>query len=59
MSIAIGHREYHDTIHLLWNQGVRMFTGEFWYDGKSDAEKVVSEASVFLRNQIESAVETA
>jgi predicted hexulose-6-phosphate isomerase len=59
MTFGTGHTEYYESIQLLWRQGVRMFTGEFWYDGKSDAEKVVSEAAVFLRNQIESAVETA
>ncbi len=59
MMFGAGHTEYHDTIRLLWNQGVRMFTGEFWHDGKSDAEKVISEAAVFLRYQIESAVEAA
>ncbi len=57
MAFGTGHTEYRDTIQLLWRQGVRMFTGEFWHDGKSDAEKVISMSAVFLRNQIESAVE--
>jgi len=55
MNFGTGHTEYHDCIKLLWDMGVRMYTGEFWYDGKGNAESVISEASAFLRNKIEQA----
>ncbi len=58
MNFGTGHTQYHDCIQLLWSLGVRIYTGEFWYDGKSDAEKTISEASLFLRNYIEKAAET-
>jgi len=57
MTFGSGHTEYHDCLQVLWQQGVRMFTGEFWYDGKSDAEQVISDASQFLRRRIDDAVE--
>ena len=55
MGFGTGHTEYNKSIKLLWSMGVRMFTGEFWYDGKSDAEITISEASAFLRKKIETA----
>ena len=57
MNFGSGHTQYHDCIQLLWRMGVRMYTGEFWYDGTSDAEKTISEANLFLRNHIEKAAE--
>ena len=57
MSFGTGHSEYHNCIRLLWDIGVRMYTGEFWYDGKSNAESVISDAAAFLRNKIEQAIE--
>jgi len=56
MNFGSGHTEYLNCIQLLWGMGVRMFTGEFWYDGKSDAEEVVTEAAKFLHNKIEQAI---
>ncbi|MCJ7694416.1 MAG: L-ribulose-5-phosphate 3-epimerase, partial [Anaerolineaceae bacterium] len=58
MRFGTGHTEYHECIKLLWSMGVRMFTGEFWYDGKSNAEETISEAASFLRTHIEKVVET-
>jgi len=57
MVFGTGHTEYSACLQELWQQGVRMFTGEFWYDGKSDAEQVISDASQFLRSRIEKAAE--
>lgn len=57
MNFGTGHTEYHNCIKSLWDMGVRMFTGEFWYDGKSDAEKIISQSAFFLRNTIEEAAE--
>ena len=58
MKFGTGHTEYHDCLLELWKQGVRMFTGELWYDGKNNAEKVISDASQFLRSRIDHVVET-
>ena len=58
MNFGTGHTEYDPCIETLWNMGVRMFTGEFWYDGKRDAEQVITSASAFLREKIEQATET-
>lgn len=53
MTFGTGHTEYESCIELLWNMGVRMFTGEMWYQGGSDAESVIRAASSFLRDKIE------
>jgi predicted hexulose-6-phosphate isomerase len=53
MHFGEGHTEYDACIQLLWDMGVRMYTGEFWYDGKSDPEVIISEASTFLRKKID------
>ena len=57
MVFGTGHTDYHNVIRVLWQQGVRMYTGEFWHDGKRDAEKSISEAAVFLRSRIETAAQ--
>ncbi len=56
MNFGNGHTEYLDCIRLLWGMGVRMFTGEFWYDGKRDVKETISSASKFLRDKIEQAI---
>lgn len=56
MSFGSGHTPYIECIQVLWRMGVRMFTGEFWYDGKSDVETSLLTSSAFLRNKIELAV---
>lgn len=50
-----GHTEYVQSIRELWRQGVRMFTGEFWYHGEENYRENLKAASVFLRNKIEEA----
>ena len=56
MVFGTGHTQYQDCIQVLWGMGVRMYTGEFWYDGKSEIESSLVASSKFLRNQIETAV---
>lgn len=51
-----GHTEYNRCIEELWNQGVRMFTGEFWYLGNETYEKDIRDAACFLRGKIDSFV---
>ena len=52
-----GHTEYDRCIEALLKMGVRMFTGEFWYQKGQDYEKVIRDSSDFLRNKIESAAQ--
>lgn len=56
MVFGTGHTQYQECIRVLWDMGVRMFTGEFWYDGKSEIESSLATSSKFLRNQIETAI---
>lgn len=56
MVFGTGHTQYQECIQLLWSMGVRMFTGEFWYDGKSEVESSLTTSAQFLRNQIETAI---
>ncbi len=56
MIFGTGHTQYQECIRVLWGMGVRMFTGEFWYDGKSEIESSLVTSSKFLRNQIETAI---
>jgi len=56
MIFGTGHTQYLECVQVLWDMGVRMFTGEFWYDGKSEVETSLVASSIFLRNQIETAV---
>jgi predicted hexulose-6-phosphate isomerase len=56
MVFGTGHTPYQECIQVLWSMGVRMFTGEFWYDGTSEIESSLLTSSKFLRNQIETAI---
>ena len=56
MDFGTGHTEYEPCIKLLWELGVRHFTGEFWFRQGSDYGQVTAAASRFLRQKIESAV---
>lgn len=47
-----GHTEYTRCIGELWQQGVRMFTGEFWYLGSETYVDDICAASRFLRTKI-------
>lgn len=50
-----GHTEYVPCIKAALDMGVRMFTGEFWYQQGQDYMKVISESNEFLRNVIREA----
>lgn len=50
-----GHTEYSRCIEQLWSQGVRMYTGEFWYHKEENYKKNICAASAFLRFKIENA----
>lgn len=47
-----GHTEYDRSIRELWNQGVRMFVGEFWYHDGDDYANIIQNAAAFLRKKI-------
>ena len=51
-----GHTEYTSCIEELWKQGVRMFTGEFWYNEKREYKSSLLDASNFLREKIEQVI---
>ncbi len=51
-----GHTEYVRCIKELWSQGVRMFTGEFWYKGEDNFVQIMQNSSKFLRAKIEEAI---
>lgn len=55
MDFGSGHTEYEACVKLLWELGVRHFTGEFWFRQGSDYEQVTAAAARFLRQIIESA----
>jgi len=57
MRFGTGHTEYEPCIAELLRQGVRMFTGEFWYQKEPDWQQNVCAASSFLREKIEAASE--
>ena len=50
-----GHTEYVRCIREALEQGVTMFTGEFWHQKGADAETVIRKANVFLREKIKEA----
>ena len=52
-----GHTEYVPCIARALDMGVRMFTGEFWYQEGQDYMKVIREANDFLRARIKEAEE--
>ena len=53
-----GHTEYDRCLAVLCADGVRMFTGEFWYHGEENFKQNIIDASVFLREKIEKALES-
>ncbi len=55
MQFGTGHTEYEICISELLAQGVRMFTGEFWYLGEEDWFENIKRAAAFLRDKIEHA----
>ncbi|MDD6283566.1 MAG: L-ribulose-5-phosphate 3-epimerase [Oribacterium sp.] len=48
-----GHTEYERCINASLKMGVRMFTGEFWYQKGQDYKSKIQDASTFLRRKIE------
>ena len=50
-----GHTEYVPCIRAALDLGVRMFTGEFWYQKGQDYMRVITESNEFLRNVIREA----
>mgnify|MGYP002514746735 FL=1 len=56
MDFGTGHTEYEACIKLLWELGVRHFTGEFWFQQGRDYQQETAAASRFLRAKIESAI---
>ncbi len=52
MHFGDGHTEYLPCIRELYRQGVRRFTGEFWYDGSPEPMETLRSASAFLREKI-------
>jgi L-ribulose-5-phosphate 3-epimerase len=53
MRFGSGHTAYESCITELLRNGVRMFTGEFWYLGEDDWPENVRASAAFLRNKIE------
>lgn len=48
-----GHTDFIKNITCLKQQGVRLFTGEFWYVGQEDWINVCKKASSFLREKLD------
>lgn len=55
MDFGTGHTPYQICLEELLQQGVRIFTAEFWYLGEEDYKDKVKKANVFLRKEIEKA----
>lgn len=51
-----GHTDFTACAAELYQQGVRIFTGEFWYTGSVRWRQDVINAAIFLRNKMEKAV---
>lgn len=49
-----GHTEYEKCIEASLQMGVRIFTGEFWHKSGEDYNRIIADASTFLRGKIES-----
>lgn len=52
-----GHTEYKRCVKELWKQGVRMYTGEFWYHGEENYREEIISAADFLRGKIRDAIQ--
>ena len=50
---STGHTEYERCIEASLRMGVRMFTGEFWYQKGQDYISVITDSARFLREKIE------
>ncbi|HHY83162.1 MAG TPA: L-ribulose-5-phosphate 3-epimerase [Clostridiales bacterium] len=56
MQFGTGHTQYERCVKALYDMGVRIFTGEFWYMGEDDFKRTLYHANDFLRNKIEKAI---
>ena len=54
---STGHTEYERCIEASLRMGVRMFTGEFWYQKGQDYMSVIADSAKFLREKIEASAE--
>lgn len=48
-----GHVDFSNAIACAWQQGVRMYVGEFWYDNTQDWTETLVNNNRFLRTAIE------
>lgn len=56
LSYGEGHTDYVSAVSVLFGMGVRMFTGEFWYQGEREWQQGLLNSASFLRRQIEKAI---
>ena len=56
MRFGEGHTDYHSSIKVLWDHGVRLFTGEFWCLDNDHYLADIKHAASFLHHHIQSAV---
>lgn len=59
MDFGTGHTEYTTCIEKLLEQGVRMFTGEFWHQGEKNYREIIKNANEFLWNKVNEAMQRA
>lgn len=59
MDFGTGHTEYTICIEKLLEQGVRIFTGEFWYQGEKNYWEKIKNANDFLKDKIKDALKKA
>lgn len=52
-----GHSEYLENLKVLKEEGVRLFTGEFWYVGQDDWKQTCFDANKFLRDKLDKVYE--
>ena len=56
MAFGTGHTPYAPCLQLAREQGVRLFTGEFWHQpGEEDYLAVLTASAAFLRAQLDAA----
>lgn len=53
MRFGTGHTDYRNCLALAAKMGVRMFTGEFWYQNGQDMEQELMNSSRFLRERLD------
>jgi len=56
LSFGQGHTDCVSVVKSLYEMGVRMYTGEFWYQEGQDWRQNLSATAAFLRGQIECAI---